>query len=170
MKYCDKANDAISKVRYLLSRTVRTDTGCLEFQGACNEKGYAIAQVSGRLERVHRAVFMYLVDEVPEGKFVCHSCDNRKCINPEHLWIGDAFSNMQDMVKKGRYRNSRSKPLNMSEKEKIIDMAKDGYLYKTIGELFDIHTNRVGRIARKAGIKRIHHKPLKYGVTYGNRS
>lgn len=39
---------------------------------------------------------------IPDGKFVLHHCDNRKCVNPDHLWIGDSRDNILDCIKKGR--------------------------------------------------------------------
>ncbi len=50
----------------------------------------------------HRCSFIEFKGKIPEGLLVCHSCDNRACINPDHLWVGSQKENAIDSVKKGR--------------------------------------------------------------------
>ena len=51
---------------------------------------------------VHRAAYNIFKGDIPLGKFVCYSCDNRACCNPDHLWIGNHKDNARDALKKYR--------------------------------------------------------------------
>lgn len=64
---------------------------------------YAAMTIRGKTHRCHRLAWMLTYQkQIPKGMFICHKCDNRKCVNPKHLFLGTQFDNMQDMVAKGR--------------------------------------------------------------------
>jgi len=69
---------------------------------ASTTRGYGQFVNNGIQGQAHRFSFRLHKGEIPEGKSVCHSCDVRNCVNPEHLWLGTATDNMRDAVKKGR--------------------------------------------------------------------
>jgi hypothetical protein len=52
--------------------------------------------------KAHRWTYERFIAPVPDGMYVCHTCDNPPCVNPSHLFLGDQFANMQDMTAKGR--------------------------------------------------------------------
>lgn len=80
------------------------DTGCWVWTGATNEAGYGAIWKDGdeRAAPAHRVAYEIFVGPIPEGLFVCHHCDNPPCVNPEHLFVGDAKDNADDMMAKGR--------------------------------------------------------------------
>lgn len=99
----------ISKIQNrLFSRTVR-DGGCLIWQGAKNSKGYGYFSLSGRPVKAHRASYSINVGRIPDGMMVCHRCDNPSCVEPAHLFLGDAVANMRDAASKGRLKAITSK-------------------------------------------------------------
>jgi hypothetical protein len=86
-------------------------TGCWNFTGAISKTGYGVVGLNKRVINAHRASWILSFGEIPSPTIqVCHKCDNRKCINPDHLFLGTAKDNYKDMVIKGRWK-SRSTSL-----------------------------------------------------------
>lgn len=93
---------------FLLSRTKPNEAGCAEWQGALDGSGYAQVWCQGKVRKAHRLAFVFVKGPIPEGMCICHTCDNPKCINPAHLFIGTHQDNMSDKDAKGRTYNGRA--------------------------------------------------------------
>lgn len=78
---------------------------CKEWKGCRNKDGYGRITLSKIVHNVHRYAYC-LHRGIPllsiKGLTVCHSCDNRSCINPDHLFLGTQYDNVRDMISKGR--------------------------------------------------------------------
>ena len=79
---------------------------CILWEHGQHSKGYGVQRYGGRSEKTHRLAWMAYNGPIPEGKQVNHHCDVRLCINPEHLYLGTAQDNMDDMSRRGRARNA----------------------------------------------------------------
>jgi len=86
---------------------VVTDTGCWEWQGYFSTGGYGQLKINSRETNAHIVSYSVWVGPT-NGLHVLHTCDNRKCINPEHLFLGTNKDNVDDRQAKGRTRNGVS--------------------------------------------------------------
>jgi hypothetical protein len=75
---------------------------------------------------VHRVAYKIWVGDIPKGKYVLHTCDNRLCINPEHLFLGSHQDNMDDMISKNRQnkRPGESHHLTKLKEEDIMEIRR----------------------------------------------
>lgn len=88
-----------------LKRVNQTDMGCWEWIGAIRgNSGYGAIKVKGKTLSAHRYSYEMYVGPITNGLFVCHKCDNKKCVNPDHLFLGTNSDNMKDAYKKGRLK------------------------------------------------------------------
>lgn len=92
-------------VRFLKSKSIESQSGCLEWTGARYRTGYGtVPRRFGGGRYAHRAMFEAAVSSIPAGMYVLHTCDNRLCINPDHLFLGTHLENIKDMHAKNRQR------------------------------------------------------------------
>ena len=84
------------------TKVTKTDS-CWEWSAAKRGKsGYGAFKVDGKVVDAHRISYKIHFGEVPNGLCVCHKCDNRMCVRPDHLFLGTHSDNMKDCYKKGR--------------------------------------------------------------------
>ena len=92
-----------------LARSCHRDTGCIEWTGSSDAKGYGQLRIDGKLIKAHRYAVERSNGPTPDGMVVMHLCDNPKCVNIDHLQIGSQKQNVHDMDGKGRRINKQPK-------------------------------------------------------------
>lgn len=85
-----------------LTKIAERDNGCWEWIGALTWQGYGAHSVARRMWRAHRYSFAIHNGYLPAEAFICHTCDNPPCVNPDHLYAGDGKTNIRDMLERNR--------------------------------------------------------------------
>lgn len=89
--------------RKIEARTTKSESGCWIWTGHFMTEGYGETFFRGQKWRTHRLAYMLWKGEFDLKLDICHTCDNKACCNPDHLWVGTHRQNMIDHVVKGRH-------------------------------------------------------------------
>ena len=110
---------------YFWSLVEKSD-GCWRWTGNFFTDGYGRVHCNGRRQAAHRVAYQLTVGSIEPGLFVCHHCDNKWCVRPDHLFVGTAKDNMQDWTKKGFNRLANDRSLwNMGRHWRDNDAARE---------------------------------------------
>lgn len=139
---------------------ISSTSGCWLWTGYLDKDGYGkIIYSNKRTAKAHRFSYTRYIGKIPAGMLVCHTCDIRNCVNPEHLFIGTSRDNTQDMVSKGRgIFGARHASTHFTEE----DVLNIRYMYssgdctqKNIAKLYEVTTASIWSIVHRKSWKHI---------------
>lgn len=132
--------------------TKLTEDECWPWDGSISHNGYGVIYIGRKMMRAHRVSFLIHGGVIPDGLWVCHHCDNRKCCNPKHLYTGTAQDNTDDMVAKGRSRHPKGSEhpcakMSEAQVEEIKRLLADGVSTGEVAKRFNLRRPHVYQIA-----------------------
>lgn len=147
--------DILGKMYVKLSlRVVEKDDGCIETLYNPTATSHVDIQVSAGARgssktyhaKAHRLSFLLNKGEIPDDKMVLHTCDNPRCINPEHLVLGDHIENMRQMRERGRSLSGEKNNNSKLTPEQVHDIRNNTVSGVVLSELYGIAQSTISMI------------------------
>ena len=134
------SDDHIDFFNQLLKSTSIQNGECIEWTGKLTPSGYGYLYAFKKSWQAHRVAFLVDRGFLPTNLYICHKCNNKKCINPEHLYAGTAKDNWRD------FRNSDSYGISLEKMESSRKIREKGRLKILEKEFLDSQKNLFKRI------------------------
>ena len=149
------------------AKVQKSEAGCWIWTGGTNSNGYGTFRVStGVSEYAHRLAWTLIQGPIPDGLDVCHSCDSlypirdvtyRRCVRPDHLFLGTQLDNMRDMRAKGRVGNTRvfGETVGTSKltEDQVLDIrarhAMGGCTFKGLADGYGVSDTTVAAVVKR---------------------
>ena len=129
-----------------LRKLEKTET-CWNWTGRLDEGGYGRFSIKGIWNKAHRTAYELYKGPIPEGLVVRHKCNNRKCVNPDHLEVGTMKDNVADMFRTNppdRTGNrSHARKITEADAMEIRQWREFGYTQQSIGDAFGLTQGHV---------------------------
>lgn len=134
-------------VERFMSHVRVSNSGCHEWQSKIDKGGYGHFTLAvGSHMRAHRYAWLIFNGEIPCGMWVLHKCDNRRCVNPDHLFLGTAGDNARDMVAKGR--NWGYRKVDDFKAIEILSLLKSGLTQQQTAKSVGVNQTTVSKVKR----------------------
>lgn len=145
---------------------IETEKGCFEVISHTSSEvnRYPSFVRNGIRRQLSRYIYEECFGEIPEGYVVMHTCDNTKCINPEHLRVGTQSDNIKDMHNKGRYKRRKPWPrgenagrakLTEEQVREIKRRLRNGETTRALAKEYGVGKSTIGSISSGENWKHI---------------
>jgi hypothetical protein len=147
----------LNTMQRFLRKTRVMPNGCVEWQSREIGTKYGHMSINGVRYLSHRLSYAWANSKEPHSLFVCHSCDNPKCVNPDHLWLGNVHDNNIDAINKNRskifkghrmntgIRNGRAR-LTQDDVKAIREALARGERQQVIADRYGVHDSHITNI------------------------
>lgn len=130
-----------------LEQRIKKTDGCWLWTGEIDAHGYGCLDK----KRAHRMVFEESYGPIPAGMCVCHICDNKWCVRPDHLFLGTSSDNNKDRMRKGRSAHQKGEEHGQHKLTSgdVREILSSNLLLKEIAALYSVDQSLVSRIKRR---------------------
>ena len=138
------------------AKYVKVSSGCWEWIAGRTEDGYGYFRDGKRGVRAHRFSYELYIGKIPDGMLVLHRCNNRKCVNPEHIYIGTQAENIRDSIAAGTHcsvlhedRRGQMASLSKLDNDDVVHiktMLKNGIKQWLIAWVYQVRRSTIGNI------------------------
>jgi hypothetical protein len=137
---------------------IRSDNECWEWKNKKGTRKYAETKWHGKYTSCHRKAFeLFNSIDIPDGKYVCHTCDNPPCCNPKHLFLGTHQDNVDDRERKGRNKMPHSLGEDHGQhkltREQVIEIRSlyetSNHTYDSLAEIFGVCFSNIRNIIKR---------------------
>lgn len=126
------------------------NTGCWWWAGTMSPTGYGQLSSNHKSIRAHRAIYEhYKGVKLSPDIFLCHTCDNKSCVNPDHLFPGNAKINADDLVKKNMHLKGEKVGTSKLKEQEVIEIKKalaQGASINTLANQSQVHRDTIYHI------------------------
>jgi len=148
--YCSKACRGDLKARFEEKVTKVPEGGCWIWEGASpGGRGYGQIRVGDSQIAAHRLAYEQAYEPIPDGMYVCHTCDNPSCVNPEHLFLGTHQDNMDDMTKKDRKPKGEFSKAHKLTDEEVLEIRASSETQQELADRFGVSQRNISFIRNR---------------------
>lgn len=144
----------ILRTQFFENIQVARPDDCHVWTGRCSSDGYGLMWCRKEgLMVASRLVWEYTHGPIPDGKLVCHQCDNPPCCNVKHLFLGTNKDNITDMVRKGRGAKGETSGKSKLTELTVIEIRKlystGNYTLVELGKKFNVSHQNISSVVKK---------------------
>ena len=126
------------------SKFVKSDVGCWEWTDSLSN-GYGRLKINGSYQRAPRVSYMIYKGRIPDGMIVLHSCNNKKCVNPNHLRLGTKTENGRDAAIDG----ANGAKLDVQDIDYIRRMLDSGLSLQEVADMYNVSRTTIREVKNR---------------------